>query len=565
MPGARTKPLQWEWIVVGLVVGVSVWMYAANLRANRGQVFEDSYITFRYAQHLAGGHGLVWNIGGAPTEGFTNLLLVAIVAALAPIQAEPLVVVRTISVVSTLLIALLLGNITYNFLKLPLFLATLTACLWLTYFPTALHSVYGLETVLFTCLLLILALQSFRYETRRRPGDLLLLLGVGTLLLLTRPEGIAYMGLALLWLLVQPHRNVRQILMAGLVYGFIVIAWFGLRYLYFGYWLPNPFLIKTGRTDEQFPGLIYVIYFLVDIGLLMPWALISLFQRHPVLRFSAMIAFFGVFFYALVRHEMGIHHRFLFPTFPLWLMMAASGIQPLLQLVEKVLKHPRTATVSYGTLLVMSILLHPHELIEHEPNDVRWARLAFNTPNVPDGAVAINHEMGTVLKSLGLGNDVVCLNEDAGVMPYISGCSHVDPVGLNDNVVARTTAVEAYTDYLFGTAPDVMFLRSYDPDWNVEREIACPFGSHGKLDDFSRAVIYADPRFQAYEIVGSVPDGWGYFFHIAVRGDSPFYTPLTRAFTEYILQKQGQLSPPSVVSSFSGPCPPRDSSGKGMQ
>jgi hypothetical protein len=30
-------------------------------------------ISMRYAQHLAQGHGLVWNIGEAPVEGFTNL------------------------------------------------------------------------------------------------------------------------------------------------------------------------------------------------------------------------------------------------------------------------------------------------------------------------------------------------------------------------------------------------------------------------------------------------------------------------------------------------------------
>src|SRR5262249_9749616 len=38
--------------------------------------FEDAMISMRYARHLAAGHGLVWNIGEAPLEGFTNLLWV---------------------------------------------------------------------------------------------------------------------------------------------------------------------------------------------------------------------------------------------------------------------------------------------------------------------------------------------------------------------------------------------------------------------------------------------------------------------------------------------------------
>lgn len=39
-------------------------------------LFEDAMISMRYARHLAAGHGLVWNVGEAPIEGFTNLLWV---------------------------------------------------------------------------------------------------------------------------------------------------------------------------------------------------------------------------------------------------------------------------------------------------------------------------------------------------------------------------------------------------------------------------------------------------------------------------------------------------------
>lgn len=39
-------------------------------------LFEDAMISMRYARHLAEGHGLVWNIGELPIEGFTNLLWV---------------------------------------------------------------------------------------------------------------------------------------------------------------------------------------------------------------------------------------------------------------------------------------------------------------------------------------------------------------------------------------------------------------------------------------------------------------------------------------------------------
>ena len=43
-------------------------------------VAEDSFITFRFARHLASGHGLVWNIGAEPVEGYTNFLWVILSA-----------------------------------------------------------------------------------------------------------------------------------------------------------------------------------------------------------------------------------------------------------------------------------------------------------------------------------------------------------------------------------------------------------------------------------------------------------------------------------------------------
>ena len=39
-------------------------------------------VSMRYAQHLAGGHGIVWNIGAAPVDGATDFLFMVAAAAL---------------------------------------------------------------------------------------------------------------------------------------------------------------------------------------------------------------------------------------------------------------------------------------------------------------------------------------------------------------------------------------------------------------------------------------------------------------------------------------------------
>src|SRR5437868_4995961 len=43
-------------------------------------VAEDAYISFRFARNLARGHGLVWNVGEPPVEGYTNFLWVLLCA-----------------------------------------------------------------------------------------------------------------------------------------------------------------------------------------------------------------------------------------------------------------------------------------------------------------------------------------------------------------------------------------------------------------------------------------------------------------------------------------------------
>ncbi|KXK15335.1 MAG: hypothetical protein UZ14_CFX002000593 [Chloroflexi bacterium OLB14] len=44
--------------------------------------FEDAAMIMRYAQHLASGHGIVWNIGEAPVDGATDFLFMVASAAL---------------------------------------------------------------------------------------------------------------------------------------------------------------------------------------------------------------------------------------------------------------------------------------------------------------------------------------------------------------------------------------------------------------------------------------------------------------------------------------------------
>ena len=46
----------------------------------RGFIFDDSYISYRFADNLAMNKGLVWNESGDRVEGFTNTSIVLLAA-----------------------------------------------------------------------------------------------------------------------------------------------------------------------------------------------------------------------------------------------------------------------------------------------------------------------------------------------------------------------------------------------------------------------------------------------------------------------------------------------------
>ena len=60
-------------------------------------ISDDAYISFRYAQNLVNGYGLVWNHGEA-VEGYTNFLWVVLIAAGMLISVPPEIAATVLSV-----------------------------------------------------------------------------------------------------------------------------------------------------------------------------------------------------------------------------------------------------------------------------------------------------------------------------------------------------------------------------------------------------------------------------------------------------------------------------------
>jgi hypothetical protein len=141
---------------------------------------EDAYITFRYARHLAFGHGLVYN-PGEHVMGFSSPLWTAWNAIAFLIGQEPLVWARWTALAADAVTLLAAGTLLLRgFSRLSAWCFTYFFAVW-PYYAAA--SISGMESSLMIALIVVSA---YLVGTRSPAGGVTL-----AALALTRPEGIA--------------------------------------------------------------------------------------------------------------------------------------------------------------------------------------------------------------------------------------------------------------------------------------------------------------------------------------------------------------------------------------
>ena len=151
-------------------------------------LYDDAFISFRYARNLAGGEGLVFN-PGERVEGYTNMLWTCLLAGAMALGGDPILAAKVLGVVSGVIVLALSALLTHRlspggglWVTVPGLLLSATASL-----PR--HALSGMETVSFSaCLLLALWIEAGSDTLRNRflAG---LALGLATL---TRPEGLLF-------------------------------------------------------------------------------------------------------------------------------------------------------------------------------------------------------------------------------------------------------------------------------------------------------------------------------------------------------------------------------------
>jgi arabinofuranosyltransferase len=427
---------------LALASAVFTWLLAE--RGAQWWVFtlDDAYITLRYSMHWAEGLGPTWNPGGAPAEGYTTTLWMALLALAIRLGLDGLLFAKLAGIAFAFATLAVASRMAWQGSRQR----TLAACVpWLlgcAYWPFSLHAVSGMET---TCSAFVLTL-FFWLSTQPAPKRDPALALTALLACLARPEAVLACGATLVLLLV---RERLPLLRALVIYTVLPGAlYFALRAWHFGLLFPLSFYVKaTGRAPLA--GLSDVLEFYAVFVLARPWwgalALLGAWREPRLVPALVGALAFSVFF-IFPEHIMAFESRYMIPLFPLLSALAGIGAG---KAADWLALRTRYALPVASAVLLLGAAIPTSALSNVEP----WLDYGRGLQRAH---VSLAHAM----RESGLqGAQVAML--DVGAVGYYADWNTLDTFGLNDAHVALTHRQDVA--YVFAQQPALVVLVSKVP------------------------------------------------------------------------------------------------------
>jgi hypothetical protein len=411
-------------------------------------LFDDAMISMRYAKNLAEGHGLVWNPGEHPVEGYTNPLWVVFMSIfhLFPIPASKMSLPIQISgaiflTINLYLIMLIASRLTENRL-VPLLSVVLTAL----YMPLNNWGLQGMEVSLLTLMVSLAAWIAVRsLEKNEFTPWPYVILAVGTLV---RIDMVVPYLCILGFLLIKKPKWLRS----SLFWGFGLLAVFLIsqtifRLIYYEDILPNTYYLKV----EGFPLVLRInrgLYVFTEYIVQMNWVLfvlpfLYLFFDHNqksvllALLVLAQIAY-SIYVGGDAWEHQGGSNRYISISIPLFFILFAYSINQVVNAVaafskDRLFSH--SAFINFGTVLIVLASMYNFNfflrtaprtietwILKRQPIFVEanqeYLRIAYaiNQFTTPEARLAV---------------------VSAGSIPYFTERPSIDLLGKNEKVIAH--------------------------------------------------------------------------------------------------------------------------------
>lgn len=394
---------------------------------------DDAMISMRYAKHLAQGYGLVWNIGEAPVQGFTNpgwTLYMAFLH-LFPFPASKIsLAVMLTSALFLLANVIVIYKICETVAPGSRHAPALAAIITAFYFPLVFWSLRGMEVGLLVLLIDLALLYTLQNKNHALIGLFL------ALAVVTRLDAIIAAALISTYHLIK-NRNALPLLAGAAA----LAAVFYFQYDYFGDLLPLTYYQKvTGYTSleriqhgllifNEFASRDTFTPFLLSLAALVYFRKINPETTLLAAIFLAQCAYSIYVGGDYAEPETNAANRFITQGMPALFILFSWMTDRLFLQLEADRPHATPTTLKVNPAIPFAVITLL--IISGEP----WFSCSV------DNAPLLKADIRRVRTGLFLAEhtpaDAVIAVHAAGQIPYYSERKTIDLLGLNDPVVAK--------------------------------------------------------------------------------------------------------------------------------
>ncbi len=408
--------------------------------------YEDAAILMRYAQHIAEGYGIVWNIGAKPVDGGTDFLPMLLMAALIKLGLTASGAARLIGIVSHLATSLIIYLAVRRYGAMPISVCILCAAFFFVG-PGLLLVSAAFTTPMFVMLAALtwyFALEIILSRQRVLIETLFAFSALATGL--ARPEGVFLSGFMVLAIMyakgIRPSLRLVTIFVS--VFAVLGGAYFIWRWHYFGQPLPNPYYKKGGFALYPRTLLKSVFHVCELCWPTLPAFILGLrkYETRKLVIATAIPIVLFTLIWVLLSDEMNYMMRFQLAVFPIALMswpLFIRGLGSELKLTVSAFDRPMRRTITLlavaGAAFAFAIMYRIEQRGMAPGNDNRYA----------------------VAQALsGYDHHYVIASTEAGLLPFYSQWISLDTWGLNDQWIAHHGTITL--EYLNRWQPEVIAL-----------------------------------------------------------------------------------------------------------
>lgn len=520
-------------------------------------LYDDAFISYTYARNLANGYGLVWNVGEEPTEGYTNLLFILFLTPFMFFGMDALSVARLLSLISVVAIATLLYFKGIREYKMTPAVALLAPVVFVLIPSTTSLILVGLETLVYSLALLASLIVGIDFVRKGKISSSIIFVLVAFATSLLRPEALMLVPIVWIGAIVHLRQWPRKLISLGvgvIVFAVLIASLLVWKSIYFGSVLPNPFYLKSSQVFLSELGVASVLLFASSATVLIGLMIFSFIP--PGSGYTRKIAL-QQFSYDRISRNLGISFvllnilfflrtdtladmqgRFLFPLLPIILYLSL----PVFKRIGSLLEHGYHKARIASTLgLFMVLILASGTGIERIGFDFSVTRY-LNAQAEMQSQLQSNRqlEIARTMAEFPQIKNVKVAYGDAGLIPYLSEAKWLDPVGLNDSFLAKSTSLGESVDYFFEQSPDVVFLP-------MERGASLITYGHGILGNYQAWA--SDSRWDGFEYVGTIlREDAPYDLLVMVNRESDKATSLATFLTVRLTNGKFDVNPVSLGS-----------------